>query len=42
MKILYSNDKNFDIEFDKLVNRSNLDMQNVMAIVTNIIEDIKN
>ncbi|MFW5619145.1 MAG: histidinol dehydrogenase [Campylobacter hyointestinalis] len=41
MKILYSNDKNFDIEFDKLVNRSNLDMQNVMAIVTNIIEDIK-
>lgn len=41
MKILYSNDKNFDIEFDKLVNRSNLDMQNVMGIVTNIIEDIK-
>lgn len=41
MKILYSNDKNFDIEFDKLANRSNLDMQNVMGIVTNIIEDIK-
>lgn len=41
MKILYSDDKNFDIEFDKLVNRSNLDMQNVMGIVTNIIEDIK-
>ncbi|CUU67985.1 histidinol dehydrogenase [Campylobacter hyointestinalis] len=41
MKILYSNDKNFDIEFDKLINRSNLDMQNVMGIVTNIIEDIK-
>ncbi|MFW5625012.1 MAG: histidinol dehydrogenase [Campylobacter hyointestinalis] len=41
MNILYSNDKNFDIEFDKLINRSNLDMQNVMAIVTNIIEDIK-
>lgn len=41
MKILYSNDKNFDIEFDKLVNRSNLDIQNVMGIVTSIIEDIK-
>ncbi|MBT0612670.1 histidinol dehydrogenase [Campylobacter hyointestinalis] len=41
MNILYSNDKNFDIEFDKLINRSNLDMQNVMGIVTNIIEDIK-
>lgn len=41
MKILYSDDKNFDIEFDKLVNRSNLDMQNVMGLVTSIIEDIK-
>ncbi|ANE35666.1 histidinal dehydrogenase / histidinol dehydrogenase [Campylobacter iguaniorum] len=42
MKILNSNDKNFNEEFDKLVNRSNLDMQNVMSIVTNIINDIKN
>ncbi len=41
MKILYSNDSNFKQDFDKLVNRSNLDMQNVMETVNNIISDIK-
>ncbi|EAH8300638.1 histidinol dehydrogenase [Campylobacter fetus] len=41
MKILYSKDSNFKQDFDKLVNRSNLDMQNVMETVNNIISDIK-
>lgn len=41
MNILYSNNPNFEFEFNKLINRSNLDMQNVSQIVFDIIEDIK-
>nr|MBP3724638.1 histidinol dehydrogenase [Campylobacter sp.] len=41
MKILNSKQANFASEFNKLVNRSNLDMQEVMPIVMGIIDDIK-
>ena len=41
MKILNSKQANFASEFNKLVNRSNLDMQEVMPIVIGIIDDIK-
>ncbi|NLY03301.1 MAG: histidinol dehydrogenase [Campylobacter sp.] len=42
MKILISSDLNFRAEFDKLVNRSNLDMSKVAPIVDAIIADVKN
>lgn len=41
MKILNSKQANFASEFNKLVNRSNLDMQEVMPVVMGIIDDIK-
>lgn len=41
MKILNSKQANFASEFNKLVNRSNLDMQEVVPIVIGIIDDIK-
>ena len=41
MKFLNSIDKDFDFEFNKLINRSNLDMDSVEAIVKNIINEVK-
>ena len=41
MKFLNSMDKDFDFEFNKFVNRSNLDMDSVEAIVKNIINEVK-
>ncbi|CZE50097.1 histidinol dehydrogenase [Campylobacter geochelonis] len=41
MKILYTNQENFKSEFDKLVNRSDMDMANVMPVVSGIIADIR-
>ncbi|MCI6989724.1 MAG: histidinol dehydrogenase [Campylobacter sp.] len=41
MKILKTDEVNFRDEFDRLVNRSNLDMANVMPVVSQILDDIK-
>ncbi|NLK66288.1 MAG: histidinol dehydrogenase [Campylobacteraceae bacterium] len=41
MKILYSKDFGFKSEFEKLVNRSDSDMADVMPIVTSIINDVR-
>lgn len=41
MKLLKTKDINFKNEFDKLINRSNGDMNEVMPVVKNIIDDIK-
>lgn len=41
MKILNSKDANFKAEFNKFVNRSNLDMGRAEDIVKNIINDVK-
>ncbi|MSN97112.1 histidinol dehydrogenase [Campylobacter sp. FMV-PI01] len=42
MKVLYSRDLGFRSEFDLLVNRSDNDMADVMPIVTEIINDVRN
>lgn len=41
MKILRSDSADFACELDALANRSNLDMQNVMPIVSGIIDEVK-
>lgn len=41
MKILYSKDKNFKDEFEKILNRANIDSKAVMPIVQKIIDEIK-
>ena len=41
MKIFSINDDNFQENFDELLNRGKMDMQNVTKIVENIINDIK-
>lgn len=41
MKILYSKDKNFKDEFEKILNRANVDSKAVMPIVQKIIDEIK-
>lgn len=41
MKILKSTDTNFKEEFQKLVNRSDMDMKHVMPVVQNIIDEIR-
>lgn len=41
MKLLKTTDIDFKNEFDKLINRSNNDMSEVMPVVKNIIDDIK-
>ena len=41
MKILESSNANFKVEFDKLINRSNLDVDSVTPSVMSIIKDVK-
>lgn len=42
MKILNNQDKNFKIEFNKILDRSNNDVNSVKKIVQNILDDVKN
>ena len=41
MKILYSDQENFNEEFEKILKRSDMDMEKVTPIVLQIIEEIK-
>jgi len=41
MKILNTKDENFEVEFDKLLQRGHMDMDNVSQIVLKIIQEIK-
>lgn len=41
MKILNTKDENFKVEFDKLLQRGHMDMDNVSQIVLNIIKEIR-
>lgn len=41
MKFLLTTDGNFRMEFDKLVNRSNMDMSEVMPVVSQILSDVR-
>ncbi len=41
MKILYTNSQNFKKEFEKILNRSDMDIESVTPIVQNIIVEIK-
>ncbi|MDX1808020.1 MAG: histidinol dehydrogenase [Sulfurospirillaceae bacterium] len=41
MQILKTNDKNFSTEFEKLLGRGKMDMEQVSKIVTGIIDEIK-
>jgi histidinol dehydrogenase len=41
MKMINTNDKNFDMEFNELLKRGHMDMENVSKVVSNIIFEIK-
>lgn len=41
MKILNTSDKNYKLEFDKLKNRGELDMKNIIPIVSQIIDEVR-
>lgn len=41
MKMIHTNDKNFEMQFNELLKRGHMDMENVSKIVANIIAEIK-